>query len=305
LAFTGHYWEHEWPTPRIVPDSLAMAAYSHMPGIDILMNDWKTDSHAQFGNDRAVKEIRSVANQMGRKRTMSETYGASGWNLTFFDQKRIGDWEYALGVNFLNQHLSYMTIMGARKRDHPLSFSYHEPWWKAYSLMADYFGRLSVALSAGEQKNEILVLEPTTTAWMYYSPLSPNGQLQAVGENFQSFIHKLESAQVEYDLASERTIQEFGKVRGGGFEVGKRAYGLVILPPGLENLDSVTVSLLQAYLEQGGRVLAWDGTPKYVDAKMTDRVEKARRGACRSMDLRGTRFRDPEDERARASAAPL
>ena len=62
---------------------------------------------------------------------MSETYGAGGWDLTFADQKRIGDWEYALGVNFLNQHLSYATIMGARKRDHPLSFSDHEPWWAA------------------------------------------------------------------------------------------------------------------------------------------------------------------------------
>ncbi|MDD8015866.1 MAG: glycosyl hydrolase [Acidobacteriota bacterium] len=274
LAFTGHYWEHEWPIPRIVPDNLAMAAYSHMPGIDILMNEWKTDSHAQFGNDRAVKEIRSAANQMGRKRTMSETYGASGWDLTFFDQKRIGDWEYALGVNFLNQHLSYMTIKGARKRDHPLSFSYHEPWWKAYNLMADYFGRLSVALSAGEQKNEILVLEPTTTAWMYYSPLSPDSQLEAVGDNFQRFIHKLEAAQIEYDLASEATIREFGKARDGKFEVGKRSYGLIVLPPGLENLDSPTVVLLQDYLGQGGRLLAWEGTPKFVDGEMTDRVEK-------------------------------
>ena len=60
---------------------------------------------------------------------MSETYGAGGWDLTFFDQKRIADWEFALGVNFVNQHLSYVTIMGARKRDHPQSFSYHEPWW--------------------------------------------------------------------------------------------------------------------------------------------------------------------------------
>jgi len=43
---------------------------------------------------------------------MSETYGAGGWDLRFFDQKRIADWEFALGVNFINPHLSYMTIMG-------------------------------------------------------------------------------------------------------------------------------------------------------------------------------------------------
>ncbi|MCK7469722.1 MAG: hypothetical protein MZU95_02115 [Desulfomicrobium escambiense] len=123
LVFTGHYWEHEWPRPRVSPDSLAMAAYAHMPGIDILMNECSDATDAQFGNARAVREIRSAANQHGRERTMSETYGAGGWDLTFADQKRIGDWEYALGVNFLNQHLSYATIKGARKRDHPLSFS--------------------------------------------------------------------------------------------------------------------------------------------------------------------------------------
>ncbi len=137
LIFTGHYWEHEWPRPRVCPDSLALAAYAGMPGIDILMNVYQTDHGAQFGNVRSVREIRSAANQLGRSRTMSETYGASGWDLTFLDQKRIGDWEYALGVNFLDQHLSYVTIKGARKRDHPLSFSYHEPWWPEYKMLAD------------------------------------------------------------------------------------------------------------------------------------------------------------------------
>ena len=33
--------------------------------------------------------------------------------------------------------------------------------------MAEYFTRLSLAISSGEERNSILVLEPTTTAWMY------------------------------------------------------------------------------------------------------------------------------------------
>ena len=57
---------------------------------------------AQFGNVRAVKELRSVANQMGYTRTLSETYGGGGWDETFKDFKRLGDWEYVLGVNFMN-----------------------------------------------------------------------------------------------------------------------------------------------------------------------------------------------------------
>jgi hypothetical protein len=53
LVFTGHYWEHEWPRPTENPDNMAFAAFAGMPGIDILMNDFQTDTHAQFGNARS------------------------------------------------------------------------------------------------------------------------------------------------------------------------------------------------------------------------------------------------------------
>ena len=56
-----------------------------------------------------------MANQLGLPRTLCEAYGAGGWDLRFEDMKRIGDWLYVLGVNTLDQHLSYVTIRGARK----------------------------------------------------------------------------------------------------------------------------------------------------------------------------------------------
>ncbi len=167
IEFTGHYWEHEWPNCASVPDNMAMSAWQQRPGIDTLMNQYSEETHAQFGNVRAVKEVSSVANQLGRARTLSEGYGAGGWDLRFEDMKRIGDWLYVLGINTLDQHLSYVSLRGARKRDHPQSFSYHEPWWEDYHASAGYFARLSVALAAGEQVNDVLLLEPTTTAWMY------------------------------------------------------------------------------------------------------------------------------------------
>jgi len=272
LVFTGHYWEHEWPRPRVSPDNLAMAAYAHMPGIDNLMNEFSTAPDAQFGNARAVREIRSAANQRGRERTLSETYGASGWDLTFADQKRIGDWEYALGVNFLNQHLSYATVMGARKRDHPLSFSDHEPWWPHYNTLADYFGRLSVALSLGQQVNKVAVIEPTTTAWMYYSPTAETEDFRTVGTDFQAFIHLLEAEHIEYDVVSEKTLQEFATVSHAKLNVGERSYGLIILPPGLRNLEDTTVALVRDYLIRDGQILSWVAPPDYVNGLITEDI---------------------------------
>lgn len=201
---------------------------------------------------------------------MSETYGAGGWDLTFADQKRIGDWEYALGVNFLNQHLSYATIKGARKRDHPLSFSDHEPWWAHYNTLADYFGRLSVVMSLGQQVNRILVIEPTTTAWMYYSPTGESEDFQTVGEDFQAFVHLLEAEQVEYDLVSEKTLQEFASVSRGRMNVGSRSYNLVIFPPGLRNLEDSTVALVRDYLIRDGKIVSWVAPPDYVNGIVTE-----------------------------------
>ncbi|MGF6846822.1 hypothetical protein QFZ51_002057 [Chitinophaga sp. W3I9] len=94
LTWTGHYWEHGWPSPYHGPDNMAMYAWHQMPGIDMLFNQFNEDKPVQFGNIRAVKELGSVANQLGKTRTLSETYGGAGWELTFKDMKRLADWEF-------------------------------------------------------------------------------------------------------------------------------------------------------------------------------------------------------------------
>ncbi|MGD0782839.1 MAG: glycosyl hydrolase, partial [Candidatus Aminicenantales bacterium] len=288
LIFTGHYWEHEWPRPAVDPDNMALESWSHMPGIDILMNDYQTDTHAQFGNARSVKELRSVANQAGLPRTMSETYGAGGWDLRFFDQKRIADWEYALGVNFVVQHLSYVTVMGARKRDHPQSFSYHEPWWSDYRTMGDYLGRLSVATSSGRQDNRILVLEPTTTAWMYYAPGADSDKIKSIGESFQGFVNDLEAAEFEYDLGSEAILRQRARVDGRALIVGPQRYEAVVLPPAIESLDASTFALLKKFVGQGGQVLDWGEAPRFIDGRPDARPsELAAAGAGRWITMGG------------------
>jgi hypothetical protein len=194
--------------------------------------------------------------------------------MSFADQKRIADWEYAVGVNFLNQHLTYVTIAGARKRDHPLSFSYHEPWWEFYRTLGDYYGRLTVALTSGEQRNDILVLEPTTTAWMYAAAAGPNTVMDSIGTLFQNFTNTLEAAQVEYDLGSEDILRNHASVDGKMLKVGQRSYGLVVLPAGMESIEGSTLALLRLYVSQGGTLLCVGDVPQYVDARPSDNLQK-------------------------------
>ncbi|MDR1957874.1 MAG: hypothetical protein LBQ54_02325 [Planctomycetaceae bacterium] len=267
LEFTGHYWEHGWPGAGHGPDNMAMYAWHQRPAIDTLMNQYNEGVNAQFGNARSVRELSSVANQLGKKRTLSETYGAGGWDLRFEDMKRIADWQYALGVNTTNEHLSYVTIRGARKRDHPQSFSYHSAWWEGYHSLADYHTRLSYALTRGEQINRVLVIEPTTTAWMYQG----NKHLSNVGNDFQNFVNLLERWQVEYDLGSEDILARWGEVEDGKLLVGRRMYDLVILPPNMENINNKTLQLLIAYTQGAG-------SPGLVCCSLPERIDGSPQG---------------------------
>ncbi|HEX2976649.1 MAG TPA: hypothetical protein VHO68_12000, partial [Bacteroidales bacterium] len=274
LKFTGHYWEHEWPNMRPGGDNMAMYIYHHVPAIDMLFNQFNDKSpKAQFGNVRAIKELASAANQTGRQRKLSETYGGSGWDLNFTDMKRNGDWEYALGVNLLNQHLTYFTMAGARKYDYPPTFDYHEPWWKDYRYINDHYARLSLALSAGKQENDILVIEPTTTAWLYDSYVKRNPRQDAIGQSFQTFVTTLEKNQVEYDLGSESIIASLGDVQGNKLVVGKCAYSRVILPPMTENLNIETYKLLERFLVHGGTLIAFS-EPSLVDGGASEGLKE-------------------------------
>ncbi len=272
LLWTGHYWDHGWPAVDDGPDNMAMYPYHQLPGVDLLFNQYDEEKGDQFGDVRIVKELSSVANQFGRKRALSETYGGSGWELRFEDMKRLGDWEYVLGVNFMNQHLTYQTLAGVRKYDWPQSFGSHDPWWKHYHVQADYFARLSLALSAGEQINRILVLEPTTTAWMYAGGGDPDSRVHAVEEAFRPFLNQLEKLQVEYDLGCENILRSHGQIKPGQLIVGNRSYDLVIVPPGTENLDSPTVGLIEKYLSSGGLLLSFVDPPPRVDGAESARL---------------------------------
>lgn len=282
LELTGHYLEHEWPHLLVTPDFMALQAWEHRPGIDLLMNQYQEQTQAQFGNARIVKEIGSVANQLGRRRTLSETYAGSGHEIRFEEMKRQGDWQYALGLNTLNECLSHVTIRGVRKGNWPRTLSYHNPWWEAYHVLESYFTRLSAALSSGEQINPVLLLEPTTSAWMYQN----HKQVDQIGDQFQALLSALEREQVEYDLGSEDIIARQGSADGASLVVGRRRYQTIVLPPLVENLNAKTFELLEACLKAGGTVLCCGPPPQRIDGQVSSRYQDvAKLGGWKTLEV--------------------
>lgn len=275
ICWTGHYMENYWPFAAAgMPSPAVMSYYEYMqwPAIDMLMAYMLRDRPA----DQlllTIKEVQSAANQFDRTRVLCETYGAGGWDSTFEDYKRIGDWLMVHGVNFINQHYTAGTLVGARKRDHPQSFDWRQPWWDDYKDLGDYYGRLSCLLSQGKTVNRILVLHPTTTGFLT-ARAEEQGDLMTdkpiTNPNMTAYMDMLQwlaDEQWDYDLGDEFIMENHGRVKNGKLAVAARSYELVIVSGDMKNMKATTFSLIRQFMNEGGAVLSSSGMPgPYVDA---------------------------------------
>ena len=275
LQWTGHWWEHLWPEPWSSPSDMSFYAFQHVPGIDMLiftsrgLFEQGVDPHMLF----TVKQVASAAGQLGRPRVLSETYGGGGWRATMEDFKRMGDWEIVHGVNLVNQHLSYVTTRGARKRDWPQSFSDAAEWWKDYRPHADHTARLSLALSSGRPAHRVLVLNPSTAAYLAARRSQRSGanpDLERIKEDQGGLVQLLADNQVDFDLGDEYLLEWLGRVEGGQLHVGRIAYDVVVWPRNMDNVRRPTLELLQSFAAAGGAIVALGGPASYVEGRESD-----------------------------------
>lgn len=125
---------------------------------------------------------------------------------------------------------------------------------------------------SGWQNNPVLFLEPTTSAWMYFSTYSNESFFGEIAHEFNDLLDQLEQYKIHYDLGSEKIIKHFGRVENTRFVIGRAEYDLVVLPFGTENLDRATVDLLEQYLENGGRVISLRTIPDRIDGRESDQI---------------------------------
>lgn len=259
LLSTGHYLYEDFLISQLTHIGAAMPhyEYQHVPGIDHL------GRHIEY--NLTVKQVASVANQLGRQRVLCEAYGTSGQNLSFEDRKWIGDWLYVLGVNLLNHHLELYTMRGKRKRDYPPNLFWQQPWWKYNRLIEDYFARLSYVLSQGQRIVDVLLLHPIGSAWALYTPYN-TAKVKELDRKFLWLIKELLDLKIDYELGDEILIEKYGKVEGEKIVIGRCKYSIVIIPPSL-TLASSTFNLLKRFVEEGGKVIAIKPLPTLIDGK--------------------------------------
>lgn len=284
VAWTGHFVEHNWPYPwgRSSPSVMSLYEYMQWPAVDIL----RSNSLRQPGFEGTemlmlvLREASSVANQLGRERVVCEAYGAGGWDSDFKDYKRIGDWLFVHGINFLAPHMILSSLAGARKRDHPQSFDWRQSWWGEYGHMNDYYGRLSYLLSQGETRNRILVLNPCLSAYME-TPGSQQGELRVNNPPrhpdmtlFLQAVQKLCDGGWNYDLGDEYIMERHAGISDGRFLVGQREYDIVVYPDSMKAMRASTFRLLSDFLADGGIVLAHGAPGARVQGCLTPETGK-------------------------------
>ena len=270
LIYTGHVMGEDSLAIQSWTTGSAMRFYEYMqmPGLDQLGEHQRCFS--------AAKQVSSAANQFGQKRRLTETYGCTGWNFPLLGHKALGDWQYALGINFRCQHLAHYTMEAEAKRDYPASISYQSPWFKEYKNIEDYFGRLSAILTEGTEVKDILLLTPIESAWSFIRKDFMNQ------DDTKTFDHKFLAIQdtlmvnsFDFDFGDEDILRRFGKVdhNANKFVVNAVSYKVVIIPE-MRTVRSSTLALLSEFAGTGGLVIQIGNSAGFVDCQIDDRPQE-------------------------------
>ena len=282
LQLTGHLMGEDTLLAQTQSVGAAMPHYEymHIPGIDHLGRD--------LGSPVPAKQAASVAAQLGRPRVLTETFGGSGWNVSFDDLRFIAEWQFALGVNLVCQRLASLTLRGVRKRDYPPSLHYHQPWWPHYYLWNDYVASTLAVLTAGEPVVDVLVIHPISSAWAEYSPLDL-GPVKQLDARLRALADFLLGAHADFHFGDELILERQARVARGCLEVGSCRYRTVVVPDAT-NLRRSTLALLKRFRQSRGRIVFAGRVPDLVDGEPSrDVMVLARR--CKRADLASARGR--------------
>ncbi len=268
-ALTGHVlWEDDLDGHTSCVGN-AMRFYEHMqiPGIDLLTEHWLTPATA--------KQCTSVARQLGRKRRLSEMYGCTGWDFPLAGHKALGDWQYAMGINFRCHHLYWYSMEAEAKRDYPATISGHSPWHTVYSKLEDHFARLGSVLAEGEEIRDILVIHPMESAWCIKYRMSKDmaPEMKKLNEEFITLANTLLAENLDFDYGDEELLARYASCEGTRLRVGKAVYKAVVIPE-LETIRSSTLKLLKEFAANGGKVLCFEHVPQHVDAERVENAEE-------------------------------
>ena len=259
VKLTGHYLYEEDFFAQICSGGAVMPHYEYMgiPGVDHLGRTTK--------DPWVIRQVASVADQMGKSRVICEIFGCSGQSMSFADYKWIADYACSLGINYICQHLMLYSLTGDRKRDFPPTHSYHQPYWDHYRVMNDYFARISWACQQGKGTAKVLLLNPIQAGYgsIDFSQDKGGPSLRDIEQSYRDTVSKFIAGHIPFDIGDERILERHGSADNTSLTIGHATYDCVVLPFS-PTWRSTTLELLRDFK---GRVIILGDIPGRVDGR--------------------------------------
>ena len=120
-------------------------------------------------------------------------------------------------------------------------------WWPYFHLLNEYRARMSAVLQNAEMQTDIAILLPTDSLWAQYGvqtepfPYYPKGSPYDIPCLLWEAVHKNGG---NCDFVTRRQL-DTATVRDGKLIVGKKAYKVLLLPPG-STIDSTKFSIINS-----------------------------------------------------------
>ena len=260
---TGHAVEEStlyaqmWCCAGVMP----FYEFEQIPGMDWLGRD--------ISNELAPRQVSSVAQQLGKKQVLTETFACTGWDVTPRELKRIAEWLYVNGVNLTCHHLYPYSIRGQRKRDYPTFFSECNPWTVEFKYFNDYFTTLGYMLAESKEAAHVAIIHPMHSAYLTYNREKDYESIKQLEDDFTALIEKFGAANILHHYIDETLLEKHGKVEGNKLGMGLCMYDYVVIPK-MQCLDSSTVRLLEEFAQNGGKIYLEGEKPCFVDGKKAE-----------------------------------
>lgn len=235
---TGHSVEETSLAGQMLGGASVMPTYEyeHIPAIDLL--------GGACAPEISIKQVGSVAAQLGKKQVLTETFGCSGYDITPLELCSIGEYQFFNGVSLLCHHLVPFSLAGQGKYDYPTIFSRQNNWWKQFRTFNEHFTRLGYIISNTREEYDVGVILPMRSVWLEHIWGETSQKVNQIQKSFDDLLFLFRKQGVRYQIIDESLLLKHGFIDGSELVVGTCGYKTIIVPEMLSIAKS-TLELLQ------------------------------------------------------------
>ncbi len=264
IKISGHAWEE-----NLISEAFAVGDLQRVerawswPGVDSL--------HDLGRSPRDLKATASVAH-FRDTRFVVENQGVQGGE-SYLDLQKMRLGTNMLGVWGTNLFVPHAFNYNATRIEYPSDWFFHQPYWKYFHHYADYARRIAFMNDGGRHYADILMFQPTETAWANalpnYAP-KPDwtaNPLPMINLYYGNLMNRLAQELRDYDIADSYYLDQ-AKLEGASLSIGKESFKVLVLPP-LTTVRRSTMRKIEQFYNAGGTVIAVKMLP-------TDSMEEGR-----------------------------